>query len=69
MPKFSRETFLILILLLVIAARPIQLPISIISGKTVWLEPFSSLTPVIFKRFEPRPSILAPIEISNLHNC
>jgi hypothetical protein len=49
--------------LLVIAANPIQLPISIISGK-FYAHIHQDLTPSITNKFEPTPVILAPMEFN-----
>ena len=68
-PRFSYETFLMVISEPVIAARPIKLPISIISGRILCSQPFNSLTPSMVNKFEPIPEILAPILTSILHNC
>ena len=68
-PKFSQLTFLIVISLRVIAAKPIQLPISIISGSTRWEHPFKTVTPSMTNKLEPIPIMLAPIRTIILHNC
>ena len=62
-------TFLIVNSLLVNAANPIQLPISIISGWIVCEQPPSLSTPFICNKFDPIPLIEAPIEINIEHNC
>ena len=53
----------------VIAANPIQLPISTISGRMECSVPPSSLTPSIVNKFEPNPEIFAPILLSILQSC
>ena len=63
------ETFFMVISDLVIAARPIKDPISIMSGKTRCLHPFRLDTPSISRRLDPIPDILAPIAFNILHNC
>ena len=51
------------------AARPIKLPISIMSGNILWLQPFNFSTPSIEIKLEPIPLILAPMLFSILHSC
>ena len=65
----SYETFLIVISDFVMAASPINEPISIISGKILCVHPERYSTPSICSILDPTPSILAPIEFSILHNC
>ena len=55
--------------LFVKAAKPIQLPISIISGCILWSQPESSFTPLIFNKFEPIPEILPPMAFIILQSC
>ena len=68
-PRLSQETFLIVISLFVIAARPIQEPISIMSGRILCSQPPRESTPSIVSKLDPTPLILAPIEFNILHNC
>ena len=68
-PRKFQLTFLMVISLLVIAARPIQLPISIISGSILCLAPFNLFTPSITNKLEPIPLIFAPILFNKRHNC
>ena len=68
-PKSFIDTLFIVRSEPVIAAMPIKLPTSIMSGRMVWLQPLSSLTPFIVSRLEPMPCISAPIDFSILHSC
>ena len=68
-PSSSNATFLIVISDFVIAASPINEPISIMSGSILCVHPFKFFTPSIVIKFEPIPEIFAPIELSILHNC
>ncbi len=59
-PRSSQLTFLIVNSLLVIAARPIQLPISIMSGNMVCSVPCNFATPSTTNKLDPIPEIFAP---------
>ena len=51
------------------AAIPIKLPTSIMSGSTVCVVPRSEPTPSTVSRFEPTPEIFAPMRISIAESC
>ena len=68
-PRSFQLTFFIVSSLFVIAARPIQLPISIISGSMVCSVPDKLFTPLIVNKLEPIPIISAPIRLSILQSC
>ena len=51
------------------AAIPIKLPTSIMSGSTVCVVPRSERTPSTVSRFDPTPEIFAPMRISMAESC
>ena len=51
------------------AAMPMNEPTSIMSGRMRWFVPYSFSTPWIRNKFEPTPSMNAPMRLSILHNC
>ena len=53
----------------VIAAMPMKLPTSIMSGSRRCVAPPSESTPSMTSRFEPMPDIFAPIRVSMRHSC
>ena len=68
-PKCWYSTSFIVMEDCVIAAIPMKLPTSIMSGSNLWVQPFKVSTPSMVKRLEPIPCILAPIAFSILHSC
>ena len=69
MPKLSNDTFLMVNSLPVMAAMPMKLPTSIMSGSTVCSVPCRLSTPSIVRRLEAMPEIFAPIRLSILQSC
>ena len=69
MPRFSYDTFLMVSSDCVIAAIPMKLPTSIISGSIVCSVPPSSRTPSMVSKFDAMPEIFAPIRFNIRHNC
>ena len=66
---FESRLFLMVISDCVIAARPMKLPISIMSGSNVCSVPFNFVTPSMVRRLEPMPLIFAPMRFSISHSC
>ena len=69
MPRFSNDTSLIVSSERFMAAMPMKLPTSIMSGSSRCSVPPNASTPSISSRFEAMPEIFAPILLSILHNC
>jgi len=69
MPRFSNDTLRIVSSERFIAAMPMKLPTSIMSGSSVCSVPPNSPTPSIVSRFEAMPEMRAPMRLSILHNC
>ena len=69
MPRLSYDTFLMVSSERVIAAIPMKLPTSIISGSMVCSVPPNDSTPSITNKLDAIPEILAPMRLSILHNC
>ena len=69
MPKFSCDTFLMVSSLPVIAAIPIKLPTSIISGNTRCVQPCRLSTPSIVSKLDAIPEIFAPMRFNIRQSC
>ena len=69
MPRLSYPVSLIVSSEPVMAAMPMKLPTSIISGRMVCSAPRKASTPSMVSRFEPTPDILAPMRLSRRDNC
>jgi len=68
-PSMSMRQFLMVISDCVMAARPMKLPISIMSGRSECSVPFRCFTPSMVSRFEPMPLIRAPMRLSIRQSC
>ena len=69
MPRFSNDTLRIVSSDWFMAAMPMKLPTSIMSGSSVCSVPPSDSTPSMVSRFEAMPEMRAPMRMSILHNC
>ena len=69
MPRFSNDTSRIVTSLRVIAAMPMKLPTSIMSGSSVCVVPCSRSTPSMTSRFDAMPEISAPMRFSIRQSC